>query len=281
MGGGNSTLYTDATTTPPQTENDTISDEWLQPGTDMIQYQWSDVDQWEIDLSNQPTVDLREMTNQTTVPPLATLLICDPHLYFTSGVVRLSPTPDLNTPDIRVISESPNTRIGNIDPSTAQDLFSWALSKASGPISDNLETDTDSMGVALFLSPMSKSNDTILQLAPRDYRIIEKKLGVYMLSALKAFTGGFTGNASVEADGMNTRNYTTVRADYDNDGLALETSLPFAMGYSVLFVFTACGLVGLGYVNSTQCRVLFDLESIEEEVEKRILLRGSWEKGNL
>ncbi|KXN93041.1 hypothetical protein AN958_10110 [Leucoagaricus sp. SymC.cos] len=224
---------------------------------------------YKVNLTGLPTADLKSLTGLDENPPLATLLICDPRLDFGSGVALLRPSPDYSTPDLKVISKYPanSPAVGNLDQLTVRTIFSWGLAKSGGPVSDNLDNSTDSLGLGLFFDSGTRVQDdgALHTMSPLDLPLIEEHMGSYVLSALKAFTGGFMGNSSL-ADESAAQGVTTVLANYENARLALWASVIFTIAHSGLFVILAFGLIGLQYLNYKQDRALFDLASVEREL---------------
>ncbi|KAJ3555648.1 hypothetical protein NP233_g12157 [Leucocoprinus birnbaumii] len=206
--------------------------------------------------------------------PLATLLICDPHLYLTTGTVRLKPTPGLQVNDVTVLSWNDSNRVGNIDDLAAQNLFTNTLTSAINQPDSvpwlrtlnflNLNGVVSQM--LLNVSDVRPLNWTGLgSVPPFELGTINQNLNNFTLSAAKAFTGGDKGEDVTVAQQTTNVSARVVEARSTNATLALATSIQFAILHTVLFVLIAVILAGLANLNRTQGRIPFDLKSIKME----------------
>ncbi|KAF5362227.1 hypothetical protein D9756_002507 [Leucocoprinus leucothites] len=242
--GGNSTLPA----TPPETI--TYANRW-------------------IDLGGLPTTDLRVLTSESFNAPLATLLICDPHLDFTSGTVRLSPTLSPSAPDIEVISQTSHVPIGNIDPATVRVLFAEGQVYTTGPYPVLLNpTIPNSL---FFPSQFMEKEGPV---APLDSEKIAEQIGRGNLALMKRFTGGFTGAATDPLVGLKAQasTTTTVKGSYENSKLALVASAPFVIIHSILFVALVAVLLRLRFLNVMAGRPSFGLTNLEKALVGNSLL---------
>jgi hypothetical protein len=107
---------------------------------------------------------------------------------------------------------------------------------------------------------------TIGSVRPLDLEQINHHVDNYTLSALKAFTSGYKGDADIQQAADVAA--ATVNARYITTRLALATSIRFTILHSVLFFIIAIGLAGLAYLNRIQDCVPFNLASLEKEYSK-------------
>ncbi|KAJ3569243.1 hypothetical protein NP233_g5183 [Leucocoprinus birnbaumii] len=230
-----------------------------------------------IDLTNQPTLynpsgfRTSGATNLAIYSPLASLLLCDPLLHFTAGNVVVSPTPNLTDPDMTIGINSAE-KVGNIDQSAAQSLFTSILSFAI-----NLpDTVLDSDSLIPYINFNAVAGHMLLDLPPAPVNwsasggirpsspdAIGHQMDIYMLSALKAFTSGYRGDANIEQ--VTGTFDMPVDAQSTVTGAALTTSLQFAILHSVLLVILLFGLAWLAHLNMTQNRPPFTLHFILKE----------------
>ncbi|KAJ3566087.1 hypothetical protein NP233_g7221 [Leucocoprinus birnbaumii] len=238
-----------------------------------------------LDLSGKPTTYSPEMFASSlpsspinVLAPLATMLVCDPNLQFTSGKVLLDVKTNFTMPDITVQSTNLSTSPGNIEQLAARTLFTYALFYSfagtdPGFVSvlatfDEQPTDYINFNsvagkMLLQFPPPPRDFSRIGALPPMDLCTINNRMDSYMLSALKVFTSGFAGDQDIHQDGSV---YTTVvDAQYTLVRLALVTTIRFAILHAALFGTLAFLLAELAYLNRTQGRIPFDLAHIAPE----------------
>lgn len=240
-----------------------------------------------LDLSGLPTMYNRDMFASSipaspvnVLAPLAAVLICDPHLQFTSGKVVLDVQTNITIPDVTVQSTNLARSPGNIDSSAARTLFTYALFSAISAADPGFistgesfgEDPTDyinfnSVALKMLLQPPPSLHNwsSMGSLRPLDLATINKQIDSYTLSALKVFTSGLTG----DGDTLEAEFFTTVvNAQYTVVRLALVSTNVFAALHSALFCTILLLLAGLAYLNGTGGRDPFNLENIRKKRER-------------
>lgn len=203
--------------------------------------------------------------------PLATLLVCDPRLRFTSGNVLLNPASNLTAPDMEIRSTGDVVSPGNIDPQAARTLFTFALTSAarlpdsttSLPAVDYLNINT--VTARMFLVPPQNPDwNNVSAVRPLDMQSINRQVDDFTLSALKAFTSGYKSETALSLYYVTGAYATYVTAQYTSSGLALATSIQFVILLSALFCALAFMLALLAYLNVTQQRSPFNLDYVKK-----------------
>lgn len=169
--------------------------------------------------------------------PLASLLVCDPQLFFTTRNVILQPVANITAIDVQLAAEpvycTPSP--GNVDPEAARTLFTSILTMAVGlPDTRTLLRDIyyinfNSITAEMLLQvPPTRNWDTASAVRPPDIETINDHLDVFTLLALKALTSGY----KVKSDIIYSEGgvyETSVNGTYTERGLARVPSLPFYM----------------------------------------------------
>ncbi|KAJ3562933.1 hypothetical protein NP233_g9268 [Leucocoprinus birnbaumii] len=205
-------------------------------------------DMW-IDLSGLPsafsTDTLLNGLNLSLAPvlgraPLATILMCDPHLEFRSGTVAFLPAIGSGQPNVQILGETDEELIGNVDPSWAKVLFSGVLGATSaysypkyftltaGSLEANISPVLQNMFLQNSSSPFPQRE------LPLDLKSISSQIDSYMLSALKAFVlpNKFVLDSHPSMS-VSTFNFTT------SVSVELTGIVPFAILHLISFIVAA------------------------------------------
>ncbi len=161
-------------------------------------------------------------------------------------------------------------KVGNIMPSAAKVLASMALYTASNGDDEILSDQAidyinfNSILSKMFMpDPPSGDWRSSSKVQPQSLDLINSRIDDYKLSAFKAFTTGYRPeSALVRVDGVFSK---TVPARYVDNGLALASSLQYALLHLVLTTIEATLLLVLVVLNLKQNRLPFDLAHVMKE----------------
>ncbi|XP_006462920.1 hypothetical protein AGABI2DRAFT_179499 [Agaricus bisporus var. bisporus H97] len=227
-------LFLGANTTIPSGFNSTSNNTW-------------------INLSNRPTIYNRDgytsryATLRSLRAPLATLLVCHPDLKLLSRRVHLHPNANRTEPDITIKSDANVPSPSNIDLQAARNLFAIILNTTtSSEDADDFIPgimNINEVSGNMLLDGFGVDDETKVSFSPFDIKTIGQNVDKYTLSALKPFTSGYQGKIPKQRR-MYARNVTAVLT---GQGLALQTSLPFAILNTVLFSVLGIVLAVLAY----------------------------------
>lgn len=203
--------------------------------------------------------------------PLATLLVCDPHLKFISGRVFINPTVNASEPDVTIQTLEGILPTWNIQPDAASFLFSTVLHFAIGRPDTFIPSQVvdyinfNSVGAEMFLvrPEGAQSWRNVSAVHTKDLATIDKLMNDYTSSGLKAFTGGYKPE-TVSVDPLSA--FTVdVKAKTTSKKFALATSYVYAILHSTLFGLLTVMLGGVVALNKMQNRTPFDLAHVMKQ----------------
>lgn len=212
-----------------------------------------------VDLGNIPTTFVPSGVGITAaseifIGPLASVLICDPHLNISGGRVRLSKDGTVN------VIASGRPPIGNIASSAANLIFTTALQTALFAVEPlEINNFVNNVAAVMFMANSSVDWNSARNIPPLDLATINKNVDTFMLSAAKAFLDGYRKSGTAVTARFDL---VTVPAIGQQERLALMTSKGLFITV-VVVVGIAIGLLyALCYSTLTQKRYPFDLHSV-------------------
>lgn len=216
------------------------------------------------DIGNVPS-----LVNPTRVPnpqlpielnaPLLSLLICDPHLRITGGQVQVLQNGSLS------IESKGHSPIGNIPQSAANFLFSQGLIAATQLVdmtTQHLPLFANQFSSRIFLQ-LDSTNPTPTYM-PLDLNSIARNINIFLLSASKAFSDGY----SPTAGGSSTNAFASmsVIGTFQEEVIALTASETFLIITIILSLLTVILTTAL-YINVPETLQLFHLKNILQCLE--------------
>ncbi|KAF9443443.1 hypothetical protein P691DRAFT_842742 [Macrolepiota fuliginosa MF-IS2] len=250
-------------------------------GNSTISVNTTNIDNSWIDLSGLPTLynpsqfiayHPTSLVVDWVNSPLATLLVCQPGINLTTGLVKIAINSNILAPDVTVYDVSKAAPLGNIDPKAANLLFSIALSTASNVADQNGDQAIDwinfsSIASKLFMpEPPSGNWQNSSGVRPLPLDTINSLMDDFQLPALKAFTtGNHSASAFVSAQAQVVPSQLVEAQYVPVDGLFLATGAPYAFLYVALVIIEVVLLLVLVRLNLKQGRSPFDLAHLKGE----------------
>jgi len=191
---------------------------------------------------------------QPFVGPLASVLICDPHLDITGGRVQLSSDGTI------AIIDSGRPVIGNIPPSAANLIFTNALQGALISIEPlEISNGVNNVASIMFMANSSVDWNSAQNIPTLDIATINKNMDIFMLSAAKAFLDGYRKAGTSPTP---TFDLTTISATGQEQRLALTTSKGLFITTIVVSAISMGLLFALCQATLSLKRYPFDLHSV-------------------
>ncbi len=199
------------------------------------------------------------VVQESFVGPLASVLVCDPHLQISGGRASLAADGTL-----RIIS-SGQPPTGNFPPSAAKLIFTNSFQVALVELVPlELNNIINNVASVMFMANSSVDWNTAANIPPSDLATINKNLDAFMLSAAKAFIDGYRKTGSSAAVSFDLK---TIPATGKEQRLALTTSKGLFITVIVVFVIALVLLYTLCRSVLAQKRYPFDLHSVLSVLE--------------